>query len=371
MPAPLPRPAAGGNLLLAGASWLTSPLTVDDYLGLIDPLLCARHPAGRVVAARPETDDATTLLIKPGRGWTGHRAGQYLPIGVRIDGALHWRTYSLTCPPEPTDGLVSITVQAAAGGRVSPRLAHDTPPGTVLRLGPAQGDFCLPDPPPPRILMLTAGSGITPVMGMLRALAESPRSGSCPDVLLLHSTRTARECLFHDELQAMHRQLPWFRFVPHHTRPDGEPSRHLTPAHIGELCPDWRECETWACGPETMLQAVEAHWADAQLTERLHVERFRLTPLLRHDSDTSGGRVRFLRTAVETDAAATVPLLDIGEQAGVVMPYGCRRGLCFGCLTPLVHGRVRDLRTGEIQDEPGRLIQTCVSAAAGPLTLDI
>jgi ferredoxin-NADP reductase len=371
MPAPLPRPAAGGNLLLAGASWLTSPLTVDDYLGLIDPLLCARHPAGRVVAARPETDDATTLLIKPGRGWTGHRAGQYLPIGVRIDGALHWRTYSLTCPPEPTDGLVSITVQAAAGGRVSPRLAHDTPPGTVLRLGPAQGDFCLPDPPPPRILMLTAGSGITPVMGMLRALAESPRSGSCPDVLLLHSTRTARECLFHDELQAMHRQLPWFRFVPHHTRPDGEPSRHLTPAHIGELCPDWRERETWACGPETMLQAVEAHWADAQLTERLHVERFRLTPLLRHDSDTSGGRVRFLRTAVETDAAATVPLLDIGEQAGVVMPYGCRRGLCFGCLTPLVHGRVRDLRTGEIQDEPGRLIQTCVSAAAGPLTLDI
>ncbi|REH35665.1 ferredoxin-NADP reductase [Kutzneria buriramensis] len=371
MPALPLRPAWSGNPLLAAATWLTSPLTVDDYLGLIDPLLCARHPAGRVVAARPETGKATTLLIKPGRGWAGHKAGQYLPIGVRIDGALHWRTYSLTCPPEPTDGLLSITVQAVAGGRISPRLAQDTPPGTVLRLGPAQGDFSLPDPPPPRILMVTAGSGIAPVMGMLRTLAQRPPTGAHPDVLLIHSSRTIRECLFRDELQAMHRQLPWFRFVPHHTRPGGEPSRHVTPGRIADLCPDWRERETWACGPEAMLHAVEAHWADAQLTEQLHVERFRLAPFPPHESDTAGGRVRFLRTGVDTDAATTVPLLDIGEQAGVTMPYGCRRGLCFGCLTPLVHGRVRDLRTGEIHDEPGRLIQTCVSAAAGRLALDI
>lgn len=52
------------------------------------------------------------------------------------------------------------------------------------------------------------------------------------------------------------------------------------------------------------------------------------------------------------------------------MPYGCRRGICFGCLTPLTYGRVRDLRTGEIHDRAGQMIQTCLSAAAGPLALD-
>ncbi|MEV0116618.1 hypothetical protein AB0H77_25800 [Streptomyces sp. NPDC050844] len=60
----------------------------------------------------------------------------------------------------------------------------------------------------------------------------------------------------------------------------------------------------------------------------------------------------------------------MGESVGVVMPYGCRRGICFGCLTPLTYSLVRDLRTGEVHDRAGQLIQTCVSAAAGPLALD-
>lgn len=92
--------AAAGRLVGA----LATPLAPDDYLGLLDPLLSARHPAGRVVTVRPECTRAATLEIRPGRGWAGHRAGQYLPLGVEIDGVRHWRTYSITSPPRHRAG---------------------------------------------------------------------------------------------------------------------------------------------------------------------------------------------------------------------------------------------------------------------------
>ncbi|MEU7578672.1 ferredoxin reductase [Streptomyces sp. NPDC041068] len=343
-------------------SWLTSPLSPDDYLGLLDPLWSARHPAGRVTAVLPEGPAAATLVIRPGRGWGGHRAGQYLPVGVEIDGVRHWRTYSIT---SPAAAAVTITVKAHRGGRVSPHLAHRTGPGTVLRLGPAQGEFVLPRPLPDRLLFVTAGSGITPVMGMLRTLAR--RRGPAPDTVLLHSAPRPEECLFRTELASMTTRSPWLTTHLVHTRTDGR----LTPDRIAALCPDWRRRDAWVCGPAGLLDAAERGWAAAGVRERLRMESFRLAPLPPGGDGTVGGPVRFGRSGVETEAGASVPLLAVGEAAGVAMPYGCRRGLCLGCLARLVDGRVRDLRTGEVSGEPGELIQTCVNAAAGPLVLDL
>ncbi|MFI7337274.1 ferredoxin reductase [Streptomyces sp. NPDC050085] len=351
--------------LLTAASWLTSPLTPDDYLGLVNPLLGARFPVGRVTAVRPETADAATLSLRPGRGWSGHRAGQYLPVGIEVDGVWQWRTYSLTSVPGQEDGLLTITVKAVPGGTVSPQLVRRTLPGTVLRLGPAQGEFVLPDRLPPRILMVTAGSGITPAMGMLRTLMS--RRAPHPHVVLVHSAPRARDSIFRAELHTARRKLDWLDHYEHHSRQHGR----LTPEDLNRLCPDWRERETWACGPAGLLDTVQGQWSRAGLGERLHVERFRLTPVLPAEPDAGPGcRVLFTRTGAETTADATTPLLVVGESAGVAMPYGCRRGICFGCLTPLAHGRVRDLRTGEVHERTGRMIQTCVSAAAGPLVLD-
>ncbi|WP_420034291.1 ferredoxin reductase [Streptomyces sp. cg28] len=352
---------------------LTSPLAVDDYLGLLDPLWSARHPAGRVTALRREAPGAVTLTIRPGRGWTGHLAGQYLPIGVEIDGARHWRTYSITSPQpggggahedRARPGEVTVTVKAHPDGRVSPHLVHRTPPGTVLRLGPSQGEFTLPDPLPDRILFVTAGSGITPVLGMLRTLA---RRRAAPDTVLLHSAPTPPECLFRDELAAMGSSAAWLRVRIVHTRHDGR----LTPDRIAAACPDWCHRDAWVCGPAGLLDAAERQWATAGARDRLRVERFHLIPVRPPGEGAVGGRVRFARTGVEADGAAGTPLLAVGEAAGVPMPYGCRRGLCLGCLVPLADGRVRDLRTGELSGGPGELIQTCVNGAAGPLVLDL
>jgi ferredoxin-NADP reductase len=347
------------------AAPLTSPSTPDDYLGLLDPLLSARHPAGRVTAVRAETPAAATLVIRPGRGWPGHRAGQYLPVGVEIDGVRHWRTYSITSPPGGPGDLVTVTVKADPRGRVSPHLAHRTAPGTVLRLGPPQGEFTLPEPPPARLLFVTAGSGITPVMGILRTLAR--RSSAACDVVLLHSAPDPQECLFRAELADLAARLPWLRLGLTYTRADGR----LTPERIAGLCPDWRRRDAWVCGPQGLLDAVEGYWSTAGLRPRLRMERFRLTPLLPAHPGDDGGRVRFARSGAETDVPASATLLTTGEAAGVVMPYGCRMGVCHGCLVPLLDGRVRDLRTGEVHGEPGESIQTCVNGATGPLVLDI
>ncbi len=382
MPVPLPPAQAGplpgwvtgpvARALLAVAGRLTSPLTPDDYLGLIDPLLSARHPAGRVTAVRPEGPRAATLVIRPGRGWRGHRAGQYLPVGVELDGVRHWRTYSLTSPPDDeqpaADRELTLTVREDPAGTVSPHLVHRTPPGTVLRLGPAQGEFVLPEELPARMLMVTAGSGITPVMGMLRTLARRPATSTAPDdVLLLHSAPDPDDCLFRAELTDLAHRLPWLRIHLHYTRTAGR----LAPRHIAPLCHDWRARETWACGPAGLLDALQEHWERAGAARRLHIERFRPRPLVPPGADASGGRVRFRRSGVDAESAPSVPLLSTGESAGVVMPYGCRQGICFGCLTRLVEGRIRDLRTGEVHGGPGELIQTCVNAAAGPLALDL
>ncbi|MFJ2771290.1 ferredoxin reductase [Streptomyces sp. NPDC087300] len=356
----------GARAALTAVSWLTSPLSPDDYLGLIDPLWSARHPAGRVSAVRREAAGAATLVIRPGRGWNGHRAGQYLPLGVEIDGVRHWRTYSITSPPGDTPGSeITVTVKARTDGRVSPHLVHRTAPGAVLRLGPAQGEFVLPRPLPGRLLFVTAGSGITPVVGMLRTLAR--HGGVTSDTLLLHSAPSPAECLFRAELVALERRLPWLSVRLTHTRTEGR----LTTGRIGELCPDWRRRETWACGPAGLLDAAERQWAAAGVRERLRVERFHLVPVRAPGAGAVGGRVRFDRSAVEADATAASSLLAVGESAGVPMPHGCRRGLCFGCLVPLLDGRVRDLRTGELRGNPGELIQTCVNGAAGPLVLDL
>ncbi|MCI3900134.1 ferredoxin reductase [Streptomyces spectabilis] len=347
---------------MTAVSWLTSPLSPDDYLGLLDPLWSARHPAGRVTAVLPEGPAAATLVIRPGRGWHGHRAGQYLPVGVEIDGVRHWRTYSITSSAADAP---TITVKALRGGRVSPHLVHRTRPGTVLRLGPAQGEFVLPRPLPDRLLFVTAGSGITPVMGMLRTLAGHP--GPVPPTLLLHSAPRPEECLFRAELAVMEARTPWLDVHLTYTRTDGR----LTPDRIAALCPDWRRRDAWVCGPSGLLDAAERSWEGAGVRERLRLERFRLAPLPPRGSGAVGVPVLFGRSGVEAAAGPSVPLLDVGETAGVTMPYGCRRGICFGCLAPLAEGNVRDLRTGQVHGGPGEMIQTCVNAAAGPLVLDL
>lgn len=352
-------PSRPGRRLLAAATAMTTPLLPEDFLGLIDPLWSTTQLRGRVVSRRRETDRAVSVTIAPGRAWDGHRAGQYVRVGVDVDGVRYWRSYSLsgaaTSPGGGDAEHLTITVQAVPDGVVSQKLVRDLPIGTIVQLEQAQGDFVLPDAPSP-MLMVTAGSGITPVMGMLRTLDAT---GAVPDVVVVHSAPSGTDSIFAAELAAMADRRCGLRVITRHTGTDGR----LDLAELDELVPDWRGREAYVCGPAELLDVAEAHWAETP--EKLRVERFTAPA---RSTGGSGGRVEYGEKAVDVEPGTS--LLEAGEAAGVLMPSGCRMGICFSCVLPLRDGQVRDLRTGDVHGEPGDLVQTCISGASGTARLD-
>lgn len=316
-------------------STLTTPLLPEDFLGLVNPLWSTTELRGRITAVRRETADAATLTIKPGAGWPGHRPGQWLRIGIDIDGVRHFRSFSISSAP----GSVQITVKAA--GLVSSHLVHRTRPGTVVVLGAPEGEFLLE--PGRKPLFVTAGSGITPVMSMLRAGVE--------DAVLVHSAPSRPAVIFGREL----RQMDGLKLHERYTRRDGR----LDPDELEKLVPDLHERRLYACGPEEMLQAIERRYPSVK------TERFRLTPT----AVGEGGQITFARSGVVAETRG--PILDAGESAGALLKSGCRMGICFSCVGRLTSGKIRDLRTGEVHGDPGDLVQICVSAPAGPCELDL
>ena len=349
------------------AERITTPLLPSDYLDAINPLLSGTRLRGRIVAIHPETSDASTIVIKPGRGWRQHIPGQYLRLGVEINGVRQWRTYSLTSHLNRTDGCVSITVKAVQGGIVSNHLVRHAAAGTIVELDQATGDFTL-DGTADKILFITAGSGITPVMGMLRNLAAA--SSNIPnsdipnsDIVVVHSAPSAEDVIFGAELRALARH-GHIRLVEIHTSVDGRLDVSRLIEHVGDI----GGRRTWACGPAEMLTEIENHWAAAGIADRLRTERFRADIVATGD----GGTVSFTTTGTDIEAAGDQSLLDAGESAGVLMPSGCRMGICFGCVAPLRRGAVRDLRNGALTTAADNVvIQTCISAAAGDCDIEL
>lgn len=345
------------------AAWLTAPLLPDDYMSMINRLWSARELRGRVVSVVPEATDAATLVIKPGWGWRfDHQPGQYVGIGVAIHGRFHWRSYSLTSAPTSKRGTITIMVKAMPEGLLSQHLVRGLEPGTIVRLALPQGEFVLPDPPPPKLLFVTGGSGVTPVMAMLRTM---DRRDSLTDVVLVHSARSAHSMPFRDELHSLCHRHPGLELHEQFTHRNG----HLSLTRdLDRICPDWRERRTWVCGPSGMLDEAAEVWGAAGLSDSLHQERFAASLA---GGESEGGRVHFAASGLSADVDGATTLLQAGERAGILMPFGCRIGICHTCVVPLIGGRVRDLRTGEEQSGDRQKIQTCVTTAAARCVLDI
>ncbi|HSS04069.1 MAG TPA: ferredoxin reductase [Solirubrobacterales bacterium] len=340
---------------------LFSPLLPDDYLELINPLWSTRELRGRIERIEAETDEAATVLIRPGFEWMGHRAGQYLRIGVVVDGIHHWRAYSLTSDPGRADGCISITPKLVEAGVVSPYLVRDARPGEIVRLGGVEGTFVLPDPAPEKLLFVSAGSGITPIMSMLSSLDRSDAIG---DVVHIHSARTADRVIFGERLRTLDAAHQGFDLRLRLTAEQGR----LSPADLDQLCPDWRQRHAFVSGPAAMLDALTRHWEAEGDPQLLELERFQ--PLIGGEpGGGEGGPVRFAKSRVEAVCDGSTPILAAGEEAGATLPFGCRMGICHTCVGELRAGKVRDLRTGQVHGSEGEMVRTCVNAPEGPIEI--
>jgi ferredoxin-NADP reductase len=351
--------------LLGALRGLFTPLLPDDYLELINPLWSTRELRGRIERIEHETPDAVTVVIKPGWEWPGHKPGQYLRVGMPVNGVHHWRAYSITSDPGRRDGCITITPKLVESGKVSPYLVRTARRGVTVRLGGVEGAFTLPDPLPAKVLFISAGSGITPIMSMLRSI---DRVRGFTDVVHLHSARTAGDVIFGAQLRDIDQRNPGFRL---HEQLTGSSGR-MSPADLDRLCPDWRERETFLSGPADMLAAMTEHWREqAGDSDRLHVEHFQ--PYLGEEEGRQGdgGTIRFCASGVHASSDGSKPILVAGEDAGATLPFGCRMGICHTCVGRLRAGKIRDLRTGEVHGQDGEMVRICINAPEGAVEIEL
>lgn len=354
----LPRLA---RLAVRALGYFTWPLKIDDYLELITPLWSVEERRGRIERVQRETEDAVTVFITPGFRWVGHQPGQYVRIGFDIEGKRQWRAYSLSSDAARPDGQVTITVKRTKDGVVSRFLSSSQAAGSIVTLGGVEGEFTLPSPRPSKLLFLTAGSGITPVMAMLRSLS---RSKEFPDVFHVHSARTESDAIFAADLAALAERHDGYRVTQRATSDEGR----LKPELLDDVCSDWRERETYACGPGAMLDAIREYFEADGAADKLHVESFE--HMLLNGAAGEGGTITFSGSDLTAECDGTTAILEAGENAGATLPFGCRMGICHTCTGTLTDGSVRDLRTGDVT-RAGTEIRTCVNSPDGDVTLDL
>jgi ferredoxin-NADP reductase len=358
---------------------VATPHGVDSYLEQLNPLLVRGECRAEVVAAERGTEESVTLTMRPNRAWQGFRAGQFVNVTVEIDGVRHRRCYSPACAesrrrddPPPYRGTfgpsaIEITVKRHPEGLVSNFLVDRAEPGMVVGLSAGEGDFQLPDPRPESVLLIGGGSGITPLMSILRTLFAEAYAGP---VALLYYAPEADRCIYRGELERLDAAHPNFQLLRSYTRApgSGELDGHFSPAHLPQADPDFTEAETFACGPPALLDAVRGTWANG-LEHQLHVESF-VPPTFVPVGEPGEGQIRFAGSGVEV-ANSGAPLLAQAEAAGLTPEFGCRMGICHTCTCRKRSGTHKNLITGEVSSAPDEEIQLCVSAALGDLTVEL
>jgi ferredoxin-NADP reductase len=319
-------------------------------------------PRARVVDIVRETADTKTFVLDPGPRWAGHRAGQYATVELEIEGVRTFRCYSISSlPGAPT---VALTVKRLPDGRVSQWLHDRLQVGDALGLAPAAGDFVLPDPLPARLLFVSGGSGITPIMSMLRELACRQ---ALTDVVVVHHARRREDVIFGDSLETLARSHPGLRLL---VGLSGEAGGRFDEQRLAAAVPDFAERAAFVCGPPGLMGRVEDMWRSAGAGEQLRRERFVAgAPAVTTTASNERVQLRLAASARSVVADTSASLLDQLERNGVRPAYGCRIGICHTCRCKKRSGSVQNLVTGAVSSAPDEDIQLCISAPRSDLEL--
>jgi ferredoxin-NADP reductase len=339
---------------------LTSPHGVDRYLELVNPMWVVNDVRARIVAIKRETkagEPVATVTLEPSAAWRGHEAGQYVQVGVEADGARRTRAFSVSSPESKPGDLITLTMRANPDGVVSRHLVNEAKVGDVINLSQAEGMFTLPNPLPTRLLLISGGSGITPVMSILRTLLRRGYGGT---VTFLHYAQSPDHQIYAEELA----DLPPNVHV-HLVYPEAGTGAFYSTDELARIVPEYAEVDTWACGPAGLIELVQGTFAD---NPRLRVEYFKTSTL--RPVDGAEGETVFARSDKKSDNDGTT-LLEQAEALGLRPEYGCRMGICFSCTSVKKEGVVRNVITGVESAQPDEEIQICVSAPLGDCVVDL
>jgi ferredoxin-NADP reductase len=345
---------------------LAYPHGVDRYLELVRPLLVKHDVRAEVTAVRHQTRKSATLTLRPNDSWRGLRAGQFVGLGVEIDGVRETRPYSPASSQHAPDGALELTISTHPEGKLSRYLREHARPGMIVDLTQADGAFVLPEPRPERVLLISGGSGITPVMAMLRTLCDEGFAG---EIGFLNYARSPELALYGPELDRLASRHDALRVARGGTRSPGLGlSGRFCREHLRAAISAHGDAATFVCGPPALIDAVRDVWAQDRLPEPL-VETF--TPLApRIATDGAQGTVTFAASGREA-ANSGMPLLEQAEDAGLAPDFGCRMGICNTCSCRKTAGAVRNVITGELSGTREEQIRICVSVPVGDVALDL
>jgi ferredoxin-NADP reductase len=345
-----------------------TPHGIDRYIEQVAPTWSTTEVRGRVVSVRRQTHDTVTLTIQANRNWTGFRAGQHTQLTVEIDGVRHTRCYSMANSAVADRRRLELTIKAQPDGVVSNFLVQQAKPGLVVGLSPAGGDFIVPTGLDRPLLLISGGSGITPVLAMLRTLCDQGHRGP---ITFVHYALRMSAMTYPAELDQLAREHPGVRLVRILTEEPGagDLDGFADEAQMDAIDADWRQAEAYLCGPAPLMDAMTSIYEKAGVSARLHTEAFTLARVL-SEAGPAGGTLRFAATGTEV-ANDGRPVLSQAEAAGLRPLSGCRMGICHSCSCPLVSGTVADAVSGDLTSATGADVRICVSVPVGDVVVDL
>ena len=350
---------------------LVSPPVFDFWAGMLNPVWAWERTLARVVGRQRESCDAVTLVLRPNGHFAGFMPGQHVNVSAEVNGRRVTRSYSFTGLPRE-DGCISITVRQIQGGVLSTHLCTDVKVGDVLEIGAAFGEMVLHATNPlvrdRKFLFLAAGSGITPLISMTRALAAA---GMPADLTLVYWARAREELCFVDELNELAARTPRFRVHFILTRDPalqpGAGSGRIRGELLQALVPDLGERHVSACGPAGFVHAAIDL---AGTTARSFQAEAFTAPAFATDA-TGTVRVHLAASGRTLDVPAGESLLVALEAQGINPAHGCRIGICNTCACGKSAGTTQDMNTGEYSAESTAALRICISRASTDITLDL
>lgn len=328
-----------------------------------------------------ETHDVRTFTFASVEGKRfGYEAGQYFLFDVELDDGVESRCYSISSSPHRTNAF-SVTVKRVAGGRISNWL-HDTmQPGKRIRAKGPLGHFVRPKADGQKLLLLSAGSGITPVMSILRDLADRSEP---VDVVFLHAARTPLDLIFRDELTIIARRMKGLRL---HILPEttvGDPSwpgltGRISTDYIRMAVPDLSERTVMCCGPAPFMAAARGIVGILGVPDGRYIEESFDAAVIdeadlpsQTEVTTRVYQVEFSKQARKIEVSADQTVLSCAKKAGIRIPSSCANGVCGTCKSKLVSGAVDMSHNGGIRQREidAGLFLPCCSKPLSDLVIE-
>lgn len=346
------------------SSWLApfnDVTALNDLLGQVNATWSLDQIKARVLAVRDETPDTKTFVLRANRRWPGHAAGQHVVLEVEADGVRRHRTFTISSTPDGSR-VIHLTVKRQPQGKVTGWMHDCLRPGMVVGLSLPQGAFTLPRRAPQRLLLLSAGSGVTPLRALLGQLHASGYSG---DIRWVQVSRQPQDAIFSAELEQLAQQWPALKLERWYTARQGR----LDMDTLGSLVPDVTRRETLMCGPADFMHTARKHFL-LRGWPAPRSESFGLPRMV--SSDSSAPQTVHAKVSKQVFTAQPgATLLEQAENAGLKPKHGCRIGICQTCKCVKHEGTVRNLLTGAVSSEPGELIQLCINTAVSELSLEL